>query len=34
VRDRLAAREAQEAARRDAIVLDELAIEMYRRREA
>jgi flagellar export protein FliJ len=34
VRDRLDAREAQEAARRDAIALDELSIEMYRRREA
>jgi flagellar biosynthesis chaperone FliJ len=34
VRDRLDAREAQEVARRDAIALDELSIEMYRRREA
>ena len=34
VRDRQAAREAQEAARRDAIALDELSIEIHRRREA
>ncbi len=34
VRDRQAAREAQEEARRDAIALDELSIEIYRRREA